>query len=1067
MRLLSLSSPFRAAALLYALIWLVCPASLQAQSPPQPTPAVRALLDKGEAEAKQGRREEAVRLYEQALQQAREGKDRPGEAAALTALGRRVLFQAPPKAMAYLAEALAIFQEIKDRRGQADCLLNLGNGAEITSQPQKALEYFESARQIYEEQGVKTGVSAALAGIGLIYRKTGQPRKSLEYLLPALAINQEAGRKDYVLIDFINLAPVYGDMADWPRALEMMEKARALAHELGDKMREGLILANLGIAQRRLGDSRQALSYLQQGLPLLEASGNKRTIATAFTNIATCYQDQGDLLKALDYMNRALDMHLEVNDRSNAAADLANLGNFYDNVGQSQNALEFYRRALTLSQETGDVFSEMEILNNIADTYDDLGQPDKARACYEQSLRLNAKAENKRIKAHTLYFLSSSWLRTGHPREALTFCEQALPLYQETGDSRGEARAELWIGGIKAQLGQFPEAQAHYTRALKGFQRIGDVPGEAATVTALAEIEERQNQFAAADRHYTQALSLLENARLSLGGLTEAKVGYLEKEIAAYQGYIRLLLKTGQNAKAFTWTQKAKARALLDLMESGHVNITQAMSRKDREQETSLIKRGKELSQQWLAAMSEVEELKQQPQPDQNRQAQARAQADSVQRQQQQLEREWRAFHDRMYLQNPGIAQQRAARTLTLEEAAASLPADTALLEYSLLKTGQGAGGRDEIVLFVVTQEGERPRLKVFRTKTVESLARIASEFWKACEGRPHSRVESPYKDLSRRLYRLLIAPAESAIVSKKRLIVCPDGPLWDVPFHALIAPGTPSRKPQPRRTQSTFLWERFTLAYGYSATGTKAALDAHARPNRLRPRNTMLVLANPNTGLDGRISTASARAVGEAGSGETSRGLYLRSGGLGALPYTRIEANAILSTFPKATLRMGNEAQETLIKETGANFRYLHFATHALVNDAAPMLSGVVLARPAKDSSEDGILTVRELFDMNLAADMIVFSACETAQGARKQGEGRIGLAWAAFVAGVPAQVVSLWSVDDEATAQLMKGFYRGLKQGQPKDRALRNAALSLLLDGKHSHPFYWAPFLVIGDWR
>jgi CHAT domain-containing protein len=97
----------------------------------------------------------------------------------------------------------------------------------------------------------------------------------------------------------------------------------------------------------------------------------------------------------------------------------------------------------------------------------------------------------------------------------------------------------------------------------------------------------------------------------------------------------------------------------------------------------------------------------------------------------------------------------------------------------------------------------------------------------------------------------------------------------------------------------------------------------------------------------------------------------------------------------------------------------------------------------------------------------MIVFSACETAQGAKRSGEGLIGLTWAAFVAGVPAQIVSQWSVDDAVTAQLMGGFYRELKKGQSKDAALRNAARAILQDGKHSHPFYWAPFLVIGDWR
>jgi len=165
--------------------------------------------------------------------------------------------------------------------------------------------------------------------------------------------------------------------------------------------------------------------------------------------------------------------------------------------------------------------------------------------------------------------------------------------------------------------------------------------------------------------------------------------------------------------------------------------------------------------------------------------------------------------------------------------------------------------------------------------------------------------------------------------------------------------------------------------------------------------------------------------------------------------------------------MHIGSSAQESTVKNASPKFRYLHFAAHAVINDAAPMLSGVILAQPPKGSSEDGILTAREIFEMDLSASLVVFSACETGRGAKRQGEGLIGLSWATFVAGAPAQVVSQWSVDDAATSSLMGGFYRGLKEGKPKDAALRESALSLMKDFAHRHPFYWAPFIVTGDWR
>jgi CHAT domain-containing protein len=261
-------------------------------------------------------------------------------------------------------------------------------------------------------------------------------------------------------------------------------------------------------------------------------------------------------------------------------------------------------------------------------------------------------------------------------------------------------------------------------------------------------------------------------------------------------------------------------------------------------------------------------------------------------------------------------------------------------------------------------------------------------------------------------------------------------------------------------------LWERYGLVYAYSATGMKTSLDVHKRPKRAQTRQTLLVMANPDFGLVER-SPAAKRPADRSAELAPVRGLYERTGGLGRLPHTQAEADAILAAFPEAVVRTDEEAQETLVKQTGGNYRYLHFATHAVFHDAAPLLSGVILARPPIGSTDDGILTVRELLGMSLTADMMVLSACETARGAKQRGEGIIGLTWAMFAAGVPTQIVSQWAVDDAATAQLMGRFYRGLKQGKSKEEALRAAALSLLRNGKHHHPFYWAPFLVMGDWR
>ena len=193
------------------------------------------------------------------------------------------------------------------------------------------------------------------------------------------------------------------------------------------------------------------------------------------------------------------------------------------------------------------------------------------------------------------------------------------------------------------------------------------------------------------------------------------------------------------------------------------------------------------------------------------------------------------------------------------------------------------------------------------------------------------------------------------------------------------------------------------------------------------------------------------------------------RGGRIVELPGTQREADALERRFPRAAVYTKKEAQERVVKEKAAGYRYLHLASHAFFNDAAPLLSSVVLAEPLPGSGDDGFLTAREIFELDLsAADLVVLSACNTARGEKRSGEGVIGLTWALFVAGAPTQVLSQWAVDDASTATLMQRFYAEVSRGKlGKGEALRAAALSLRRDRKHTHPYYWAPFIVVGDWR
>jgi CHAT domain-containing protein len=630
--------------------------------------------------------------------------------------------------------------------------------------------------------------------------------------------------------------------------------------------------------------------------------------------------------------------------------------------------------------------------------------------------------------------------------------DQALRLYNEAlekaralKDKPGEAATLHKIGIVYYYSGQPQKALEFFQQALPLRRVVGDKAGEAWTLTGMAYTLEAQGHLAEADQRLQAAIRLLETLRESLGGLSEAKSIFLASHIETYDRAVALLLKRHNPADAFTLAQKTKARALLDLLYDGKVDLSRSLTEEERTQERELRQRANLLNRQMMA-----EGVRNEPG--------AKQRFAALKEQLEKAEGELQTFTDRLYARHPDLAHKRAARTATLNDLARFLPADTALLEYVVLQAGTGREKLDRTVLFVVTADRGRAQTTAFPLPIPPSeLTERADDFREACADPTKS-----YRAKARDLYRLLLAPAARQLVGKKRLIVCPDGPLWGLPFAALLD------------GRDRFLVQSFDIAYAYSATGAQAALLARAQARHAKPTGTLLAMANPDFGdenrfgapgteTDNRPITAPSRPLLAP-----SRDLYLPRGGrLTPLPGTEWEAQAIHRDFSDAKVYTGKEAQEVVVKREAGKYRYLHFATHGFFNDAAPLMSSIVLAEPAPGSEEDGFLTAREVFDLDLSADMVVLSACNTGRGEKRSGEGIVGMTWALFVAGAPTQVVSQWSVDDASTATLMERFYGGIKRGEAKGLALRAAALSLRKDGKHAHPYYWAPFILVGDWR
>ena len=427
-------------------------------------------------------------------------------------------------------------------------------------------------------------------------------------------------------------------------------------------------------------------------------------------------------------------------------------------------------------------------------------------------------------------------------------------------------------------------------------------------------------------------------------------------------------------------------------------------------------------------------------------------------------ERELSLFQDTLYAKYAGLGQRRGATTVNLAQVAKTLPTTAALLEFAPLDNGQ-------LALFVVTRSSQG-KIAVTATRLAAPINELEGHITAlrtAC-----TSPKKPWQGEARRLYQALLAPVEARLRGKSQLIICPDRGLWDVPFAVLTdKTGTP-------------LLERFALSYANSATTWHTAQTVPRKPSA-SPK--LLVVANPQFDAEKRFASRPITVpdrpltvpdrpltvpdrpltVPDRPLTVPDRDLYVPRGTkLVDLPGTQREADALAKRFPQATVYTRGKAQESVVKQSAAQFKRIHLASHAFVNDAAPLLSSVVLANPTPGSSDDGFLTAREIFDLDLSGvELVVLSACNTARGAKQGGEGVMGLTWALFAAGCPTQVLSQWAVDDSSTASLMTGFYDGLAKGASKGSALRSAALTLRRNTKYVHPYFWAPFVLIGDPR
>jgi CHAT domain-containing protein/Tfp pilus assembly protein PilF len=919
----------------------------------------------------------------------------------------------------------------------------------------KAIEKYNEALPLFHKLGDGEREATTLNLVGVRYWELGDNQKALEYYDQSLRMWRSLGNRKEEGQVLHNFGTAYWQSGDSQKALEYYAQALPLIRAVGDRPQEAITLNTTGLAYYELGQLQEALNYFNKALVLLRLLENRRDEATTLLSLGAAYFKLGDLQKSLEYDNQALVLRRTTGDRRGEGATLNNIGMLFLRLGEPQRALEYHNQALPLRRETGDRFGEVSTLHNIGVAYKWLGELQKAGEHYDKALALARAIGDRRDEASTLQELGAVYQSLGEPQKALEYYNQSLLLRQASGDKWAEAITLSHIGDNYIAWRKPEEALKYLHQALSLQKAVGDEGYGAVTLQSIARAERDSGQLSLARSHIEAALKIIESTRSKFVS-QELRTSYLASNQEYYEFYIDLLMQSykrnhveQQVAEAIGANERSLARSLLDSLTETHADIREGV-------DSSLLEREHKL-QQLISVKSERLTRLLSSKHTEAQETPARKEVEFLLTEYQDAEAEIRR-------RSPRYAALTQPEPLSLKDIQQQvLEADTLLLEYAM--------GKDRSYLWAVTPTS----ISSYELPNRAEVETAARRFYELVTKNKNRELQTQI-EAGAVLSRMLLGPVREEL-GQKRLVIVVDGGLRYVPFAALPDPNFNSKgtvRYQPLIVQHEIVSQPSASALGV----LRRELDGR------RPvAKTVAVLADPVFQSDDpRVKRTKAttdqvpaplpksehtfRSDVERSAWETGAQTLER------LEYSRREAEAIVAQTPKGQSLKAldfSASREAAMSDTLGQYRIIHFATHSLLNNVHPELSGIVLSLVDQlGRAQNGFLRLHEVYNLKLPAELVVLSSCQTGLGKEVKGEGLVGLTRGFMYAGAARVVVSSWAVSDEATAELMKRFYQSiLKRNLRPAAALREAQITMWRSQWWEAPFYWAGFGLQGEWR
>jgi len=858
-----------------------------------------------------------------------------------------------------------------------------------------------------------------LLGIGDAYfREPSQRAVAIPYYEKALSISHALEENPSTKINYLtNLGDAYNSSGMAEKAVHVYEKAVVIAKAEKDFKSITDLLQRQGDALLSTGSREEAIHCFDEASSFAR---EPKVLYPLLTKWAATLEDLGHNEDALRIHNRALQVTQTIPDYRGEAYELLGIGNDYSLLSNSGQAIEYLNRAVKRFRSIeNDPLGLADSLTSLGEQYLWSGDKPQTLQALSEALCLYKQLSNREGEAEALGHLGELHESSGEHSAAIVELLRALSLQRELNDNTSAAELLEALGNAYAATDHFDDALNAFNESLKLERAEKDLNDEVSTLASLAIALRDQGYVAKALEHLRKSIKIAESLRVrvvnpylratAFSGINWIYDAFINTAMAAYEDNPT----SDPPREALEMHEHALARMLLDRAGEGRDAMHKGVDPNLLQRERALL----EELERWSERQVQTHRR------ETDRRSDVLLELQAVQAQIRAASPRHASFSQPQPLRLPDIQRQ-------------VVDSDTILFEYKISKS--------DSYLWVVTADN----LAAFRLPGSTILEPLISEFRDQMASQSQFSEQMDWS-LGERLSSLLLGPA-TTLLSGKRVLVVTDGALNYLPFAALPEPGMKGPNPVP-------------LGIGHEVINLPSAsmlpVIRSESQIRARAKKTIAIFADPVF-----------RADDSRLHGSRVRGLLTDPQGLPRLVNSRDEAERIFKLARRDGMKaIGLKAtRETALSTGMASYRYIHFATHSSVDPDQLAFSGLLLSEfDRHGQSKKGLLTLQDVYAMNLNADLVTLSACQTAIGDEIHGEGLSGLSHAFMYAGASRVIASLWKVDDRATVVFMEAFYRALLTEHLSASAAIKTARNSMMHTQWSSPYFWAAFVLTGDWK